>query len=342
MIRIQDQFFDKVGFLSTIEFEKAIEVFFVNLHSLKDDDELRDVVSAIVRQKKNFSLEHLAYMFWVAFVYISNNLNESEFSAALIKDVILANRMRFVELCVTKNINANFLSRYSILKIILSLIESAPYKTDVVLDLGCSVGFGVMSLNTELIHNMKTLSNDLMGLLKLPLKEHIYIGVDVIQFDAIDWKWIDACCSPSLSVANFNNSDSLNSWLHKNGVPTMFFTCDLFDSKLFDLVPTGAIDFIWTSNVLFQVSDNLPYALHRVIPVISRLLSPRGVWVNADYNSWTTTFGEGNNPYVAEARFAWNLNVAYEVLKSPNDLVNSINYGKDYALFEKILNGFVK
>lgn len=331
-------FWAKLAALAEVEPEPQVRQFFQMILELENDKETNQLLITVLNKRTEILYGHLAYLLWSAFQYVTD-LSYTDTKREITEDRIKADLRRYhleiSQICLHNNVNASHISRYSALQIVLAILQRHNSSLKWVVDLGTSVGLGLLALNTRLVRRLSVGNPQLSELLSQEILVDNLVGVDLMSTAEIDWKWLDACISPSTQEFDgFADLEEVHNWLLKNGMPVQIVNFDFLDVSRLSLdIPYNSVDVIWTSNVLYQISADPKEGSRLLSSMASRFLQPQGIWINADYGSWSKEFGGSSNHYDVNVRINPYFDKPYHILEAPDDRVTTLYTGKDFQHF---------
>lgn len=330
----------KIAYLGENDINLASRQFFsllyelLTTHSPLADQVLRETLN----RRFNITDEHLAWLMFAAAQYLSNyqfDKLDNMLPNAARRDAVNSLHMLFiryqteiVDICSSRNICTNIPNRYAALQIIGSLIKRQDALK--VLDIGCSLGLGLLALNTSIIAEVR--AGDL--LLRRGLTSNVkfdLIGIDVMNPD-IDW--LKACYLPEYKEERSRVFDLYWS-LKKQHRDFKFLQGNALDLITLGF-PPASFDIVWTSNTCYQVEGNT----EPIEEAIRWLLKDNGFWIYSYYRDqqpakkfYQNRPHNGSNPYVACVYPKLEWSSAMEVLQASDDDVHVIERGVDFDRF---------
>jgi len=321
-----------LSLLSQIEQDEQVKLFFATLVELPSDVLLKPIVEAVFRQRPRLTDEHLAYLLFASFQYVSNfrydALHRCEFDSAVWEDLRQHNH-EIMEMCLRNHLSTQCIDRYAGLQIILAILHKPELS---VVDLGCATGMGLMSLNTHFVRRVKTSETLTAFYLNQDVDISNAIGVDIGSQILHDFGWMKACVFPERK----HRRESLEIEYHllkQHGTKVHLVQADLLDIPYTGILTPNSTDVIWTSNTLYQIGDTLDRSLSLIKPVMDYLLVPTGLWLDAYYRSWDSRFASDENPYQICVRSRHNFDDMLVVLTAPNDNVPVISQSGGFHIF---------
>lgn len=327
---------EKTKFLGKNDLDPSSRRFFDALASVMSrSDVMTDIIRSILDTRPNVTEEHLAWLIFASLQYTSNFAydrlvyhDNSSLESAILQD-LKTHKNDIIELCRTKYMCTNVINRYVALQIVLGLTyRNSPVK---VIDIGCSIGLGPLSLNTEHVRQCPVDITD--KLLQKALHTNIdlqnNVGVD-IQDPDLDWLY--ACYTPQYK-SHRDRVRTLYQNLNNQGQAFTFVRCDVL--RLLEATPLAdtKFDVAWISNMCYQVEGNPDDAEQ----AIRSLLKAGGIWLYAYYRNEqpgrASTPSAEPNPYVI-GLYPEGTRAGYlEVLEADNDEVKLLRRGKDFDQF---------
>lgn len=325
----------KIADLAIGEQDPPVRYFFTILK--KRPHLYHDIVKKAIAVRPDITDEHLAYLLYIAVQYVSNfgydeiPVDEAAYDNRLNTDMNI-HADKLVELCQTQSATTSLIERYAGLQVVLGML-GRPGMT--VVDLGSSIGIGLMALNTDSFGRV-TLTSELQRFIKAKASIAKAIGIDsAIDPNHIDMKWQLACYLPQVRDYRDWIAERYEQ-LKETGMPiTLIRGSALALNKITELKPYSA-DVVWTSNMLYMLAGDYGAATRTILSGIKWLLKPDGVWIDADYRDWTKPFATPENPYVIGAHMAPDWERSLEVLISPDDTVRTLRLGKDFEKFKSV------
>lgn len=327
-----DEFKQRLFLLNQIESDEQIKSFFAALCEGHLDAQLKPVVKRVLMDRPTLTNEHLAYLLFAAFQYLSNcrydSLEQAKFFEA-IWDQMGADKDEILDICLNINLSTQIINRYAALQIILAIIQKEELA---VIDLGCAAGMGLMSLNTPLLGRVETSDPSTDSYLRQDVSISKAVGIDKAVLAFQDLGWIKACIPPACAAQRKSLEVDFQ-WLMARSAEVDLIEADILDIPQTGIVARRSMDVIWTSNTLYQIGNTFDESLELILPVLNYLLAPDGLWIDAYYRYWDSSFGADDNPYQVCVRSKQDFNEAMVVLISPDDGVSVIHQGKDYHAF---------
>lgn len=306
--------------LAEDEQDPPVRQFFSVLSSISNETYFKNILIKILEKRLMVTEEHLAYLIYISFQYLTNFAYDKKHEKEKLEKDLVNYSDRVINFCQTKYASTNVVERYGLLQIILAIIK----KPCVVIDLGASIGIGLMSLNTNSFSNIKT-NGELRVYLKKKIKISKAIGVDIQQPDL---RWQLACYLPENKKDRIRLEKQYNK-LKEEGTKITLIQGDIIELGKINL---PRADVIWTSNTLYQIEGDV----NKLIRDIQALLKENGIWINADYRYENKKFATPENPYVAMVRRKEEWNKTSEVLTAQSDVVGGIKPGKDFEKFKSV------
>lgn len=316
--------------LSGDEQDLPVRTFFCLLYEFYNDPSLQRLLTTVIRRRPNITEEHLSYLLFVSLQYVTDfsyddisEENKDSYKAKLKNDVAAYSQL-LEELCTTRNISTNLVGRYAALQIILSMLNREEL---VIADIGCSVGLGLMALNTDSFQYIDIRDSGLQQSLKRKVDIANAIGIDI---QTPDLKWQLACYLPESRRVRENFQ---NMWdnLKKYGQRFHFIQGDALYLQNIPQLCLHSVDVVWISNTCYQIEGDIT----KVEKAIQWLLKSDGIWLYAYYRHPDWKFASKRNPYVVTLRKNNSWDQKIEILKSPSDCVESITRGKHFEKFQR-------
>jgi hypothetical protein len=265
--------------------------------------------------------QHLAYLYYIALNYLTDFAYDRKVPTARLQRDLDRYRPKLVELCSTRYASTNVVERYAALQAVLGVLDR-PRLT--VVDVGTSIGLGLMSLNTDSFGHAR-----IDPILRPYIDKHVDVTAAIgIDPQRPDMHWQAACYLPE-NKRNRRELKATYAKLKKEGTPVHLVQGNITDIEGTDL-QQGTADVVWTSNVLYQVKG----MASGVVRGIRWLLKDDGFWINADYRHQNKPFATRQNPWVTMTRNKRYWNKVYEVTEAPSDVVKALKRGRDFARFK--------
>lgn len=299
------------------EQDPPVRQFFSVLSRFAPEYYFKNILVKILEKRPAITEEHLSYLIYISLQRLTDFAYDKKTEKEKLKNDLIKCSLKIIELCGKKYASTNVIERYAFLQIILSMLN----KKCLIIDLGASIGIGLMALNTNLFSNIKTGKN-LKNYLKKKVEIKKGIGVDIQKPDL---KWQLVCYLPENKKDRFRFKKLYNQL--KKGTKIKLRQGNILWLEKLNLPQANVI---WTSNFLYQIEGDKK----KVIRNIRNLLKEKGVWINADYRYGDRKFATKDNPYMAMVRTKEEWNEILEVLESPSDVVRSIKPGKDFKKFK--------
>ncbi len=298
------------------EQDLPVRCFFSTLSELSNKDYFKNILIRILEKRPNITEEHLAYLIYISLQYLTNFDYDKKSGKEKIEKDLIRYSDKIIKFCQTKYASTNVVERYAFMQIVLAMVN----KPSTVIDLGASIGLGVMSLNTDIFSKI-CIDSSVKHYLNKKVKCSKAIGVDIQKPDL---KWQLACYLPE-SKKNRLELEKVYKKLKSKGTKISVIKGSVLE---LDKIKIKA-DVVWTSNMLYEVEGDL----NKVYRNIKNLLNSGGMWINADYRYDDKPFATKENPYVAMVRIKENWNKVFEVLEAPSDVVRTVKKGKDFEKF---------
>jgi SAM-dependent methyltransferase len=334
---------EKIRELAEFDIDLASRQFFRLLLDLVDEKPqlARGTIMSIIDRRPLVTDEHLTWLLFAcaqyvtAYAFDSLRVPQSKTSLGDMKEKLaqaLEHRgEQFIEMCATRNICTNVPSRYSMLQVVAALV----YKQEPVhvLDIGCSVGLGLMALNKDVISSVKT--DD--ALLRKMLSEKVNVILYGLDVQTPDLEWLQACYLPEYREERQRAVELYQRFESGEGAQFTFIQGDALSLAKIPGLGPQSFDLVFTSNTCYQIEGEL----EDVERGIRYLLKPSGWWLYAYYRVEQPGFlrrpdlakARENNPYVGCLYPAWDWEHPLEVLEAENDEVNSLRRGYDFDEF---------
>jgi hypothetical protein len=323
----------RLSYLSQIEQDEQVKLFFGTLLEPRCDVLLKPIVTEVLRQRLKLTDEHLAYLLFASFQYVSDfrydTLHRNEFGLAVWED-LRQHRYEVLQISLRNHLSTQCVNRYAALQVILAILRRPDLS---VIDLGCATGIGLMSLNTYLVRRVKTSDESIASYLDQVVDIDVAIGVDIANPMPGDLGWMKACILPECKNQRMSLENEYN-WVKEHGNKVQLVQANILDIPYGRTIAPNTADVIWTSNTLYEIGNNLDESLGLIEPVIHYLSAPNGVWIDAYYKSWWDgQFGSDQNPYQICVRSRYDFDDVMVVLSAPNDNIPIIDQGSDFHAF---------
>lgn len=325
---------EMVKFLAQEDPDLASRRFFtVLLESMNESNVVPETIAAILETRPRITDEHLAWLFFASLQYVTNYaydellyMDVTTVKSNMLHDFTL-HKQRIIDLCTRNYICTNVINRYSGLQMVLALMYGSSAVR--VLEIGCSLGLGLMSLNTGLFESVEVPDKLLSRALYAPVQFDTLVGVDIQEPDI---EWLCACYFPEYSDHRKKVRQTYDQLVH-NGQSFEFVKADalkLTNDKRFS---HGTFDIVWISNTCYQVEGDPDL----VEQGIRSLLKQDGVWLYAYHRKvqpgWASRGAADSNPYVVGFYPNGTRRNYLEILESDDDEVRSLRRGKDFDNF---------
>jgi len=309
------EYIREINRLSEVEQDPVVRDFFGTIVTDPVVDNTREIIGEVCEARESITTEHLPYLLFISAQYVTGfKYDESRTSDEIQRD-LSTYQSKIVRLCVNRNSATNVIRRYSHLQIILEVIDH-----DVsILDVGTSMGLGLLALNTTYVTSVD-ISPSLRQYLTASARIADRIGIDP---QPQDLKWMVASYLPEQKEARQNAISQYKELQNKNEIE--FHQFDLFDLPHEAIPP---VDIIWTSSMRYQVSADC----ESIRSTIEAQLSDDGLWIDANYRDPKKPFKAQDNPYVTRV-FGGPEESPLEVLHSPTDEIKTISLGPDFETF---------
>ena len=325
-IKIRYQYFRyRLSSLAAIEQDSQVRNFFYVL--LRKNGLLKHIIESVFRKRPNLTDEHLAYLLFAALQYLTDfeydHLAKKQIKNRLDKDIPTFSK-QIIEICQNNNLSTQVPNRYSALQVALATMQK-PNKS--IIDLGCSAGWGLMALNSELLRNFSSSDIRIVNLANKPVDLGRVVGLDSSS-GIKDLRWLSACIFPEIKEKRNNLFQLWNllkaqeakvETLHMD-VKNIINNNDL--EKRFDIV--------WTSSTLYQIGNTFDESFSEIRPALEFLLSPNGIWIDAYYKKWDIDFASVDNPYQFTIYQNGNFDKPLIFLKSDSDNVFNLEAGENF------------
>ncbi|MBW3002422.1 DUF2332 family protein [Candidatus Woesearchaeota archaeon] len=301
--------------------EVPVRSFFTQFAELSNKEYVQEILAKILEKRPDVTGEHLAYLLYIALQY----LTEFDYDQPVEKNKLEKDLKKYsdkiIELCQTKNISTNVIERYALLQVIISMLD----KPVVVIDVGTSIGLGLMALNTDSFSHID-IDKELLPYVQQKVEITEAIGIDMQKPDL---KWQLACCFPDKKEDRPVLKKTYEK-LKKEGTKIKFIQGSALE---LDRLNLPKADIVWTSNFFYEIEGDI----NKVINDIKNLLNEKGIWIDADFRHSDKQFATKDNPYLAKVRRKEDWDTTLEVLESSIDWVRDLKPGKDFKKFKGIL-----
>jgi len=301
------------------EQDPPVRHFFSTLSKISNKNHFKKILRKTLEKRPNITEEHFAYLIYISLQYLTDFDYDKENKKKKIESDLILYSDKIIKLCQSKYASTNVIERYAFMQIILALLN----KPSLVIDVGASLGLGLMSLNTDSFSHIGV-DSTLKHYLNKKVNVSKAIGVDIQKPDL---KWQLACYLPE-SKKNRLELESVYKKLKREGTEISLIRGSILE---LDKVKLKA-DIVWTSNILYEVEGDLS----KVFTYIKNLLNKGGIWINTDYRHGDKPFATKENPYVAMVRIKEKWNRIFEVLEAPSDVVRIIKQGNDFEKFIEV------
>lgn len=285
--------------------------------------------------------EHLLFLIFVSLQYLTNfsydNINE--ITKQKVKTDLKKYKTQIHDLCVRRNVSTNIPERYVGLQIITSMLYSKYQQPLTVIDIGCSLGLGLMALNTTFFEEHVTVDTKLLHYVRLKPAFRRVTGLD-IQDPDLDWVLASYLPEAKEKRKSFKYHYK---YLNEHGSKFEMIQGNALAIKEIQQFTPGIADIVWVSNTCYQVEGSVG----DIIKGIGRLLKDDGWWLYAYYrHDIDEKITPETNPYVVSAFIKdknWTKRInkglqkfkqhGLEVLEAPDELIENIKPGRDYEKF---------
>lgn len=314
--------------------DRASRQFFTALLGVMErTDVAPGIIVTVQGARPHVTDEHLAWLIFASLQYVTDcsydslvYMDISTIEESLARDLALY-KEDVVRLCSSKYLCTNVINRYAALQVVLSLMYRGSSVSAV--DIGCSVGLGLMSLNTDHLYSTRVPDTLLDRALRTPVKIDVLVGVDIQEPDL---NWLRACYLPEY-VDQRRKALELHDSLRAQGREFRFLKCDVLDLEQIATAYHKALDVVWISNTCYQVEGDLDHVEHNIRSV----LKDDGVWLYAYYRKkqpgWISEHNTDANPYVVGLYPGGTRRKYLEILQADNDEVKVFARGKDFDQF---------
>ena len=285
--------------------------------------------------------EHLLFLIFVSLQYLTNFSYDdvNEITKQRVKTDLKEHKTKIHDVCVHRNVSTNIPERYVGLQIISSMLYSKSQQPLTVVEIGCSLGLGLMALNTTFFEEHITIDTKLLHYARLKPAFSNVIGIDVQEPD-LDWvlaSYLPEAKGKRKSIKHIYN------YLNEHGSKFAMIQGNALVIKEIQQLSPSIADIVWISNTCYQVEGKV----EDVIKGIGWLLKEGGLWLYAYYrHGIDEKITPETNPYVVSAYINdinWTKRInnglqkfrqyGLEVLEAPNELVENIKPGRDYDKF---------
>jgi SAM-dependent methyltransferase len=312
---------ERIKQLAKDDSEVPVRSFFTQFAELSNENYVQDMLAKILEKRPDVTGEHLAYLLYIALQYLTDFDYDKPVEKKKLEEDLKKHSDKIIELCQTKNISTNVIERYSLLQVIIGMLD----KPVVVIDLGTSIGLGLMALNTDSFSHID-IDKEILPYVNQKAEIKEAIGIDM---QSPDLKWQLACCFPD-KKEDRPVLEKTYKKLQKEGTKIKFIQGSALELAKLDLPKA---DVIWTSNFFYEIEGDI----NKVIKDIKNLLNEKGIWIDADFRHSDKQFATQDNPYLAKVRRKEDWDAVLEVLESSIDWVRDLKPGKDFEKFKEIL-----
>lgn len=323
-----------IKYLAQNDIDPASRNFFSAFLSVRNGSQpVRRTIGRIASARPKATEEHIAWLLFASLQYVSNYAYDelayadlSTLAGTLMRDLEL-HQDDITRLCTTKYICTNVINRYAALQVALALMHGNSQVR--VLDIGCSVGLGLMSLNTDQVWPIEVADRLLAKALHTKIAFQSLVGLDIQEPDL---NWLCACYFPQYRTLRSELKKTYEH-LRASGQRFDFVQADALGLASDTRLAYGSFDVIWISNACYQVEGELD----NVIGAIRSLLKKNGVWLYAYYRKaqpgYRAKATNEPNPYVIGLYPGGTRQEYLEVLQSDNDEVSFLTRGRDFDVF---------
>lgn len=327
-----------IATLVRIEDDLPMRRFFSLLEGFCHEEFFEGILINILKKRPTMTEEHLAYLIYASLQYVSDfsydHLSEgriTEYREKLRKDLV-SHSETIQNLCFTKNVCTNMHERYVALQIILSMLGK---ESLVVVDLGCSIGLGLMSLNMGAFQNVEVADEMLKKHLQNKVNIAKLIGIDIKEdVENPDMKWVMSCFLPKAKDYRSKLEETYE-WLRKDGQVFDLVKGDITDLRNIEGLSPHSADVAWMSNTCYQIREE---DVAKVEEGLKWLLKIDGISLYSYYRDDYDAFATSENPYVVRLRRADKWDDPLEVFQSPCDVVKAIEPGVDFKRFLRTIS----
>ena len=324
--KIRYQYFRyRLSSLAAIEQDSQVRNFFYVL--LRKNGQLKNIVESVFRKRPNLTDEHLAYLLFAALQYLTDfeydHLTKKQIKARLDKDIPTYSK-QLIEICQQNNLSTQVFSRYSALQVALAAIQK-PHKS--IIDLGCSAGWGLLALNSDLLRKFSSSDIRIINLATKAVELSRVVGLDSSS-GTNDIRWLSSCIFPEIKEKR-NNMVQLWNLLKAQETKTEILHMDIKNVIRNNDLEKG-FDIVWTSSTLYQIGNTFDESFSEIRPALEFLLSPNGIWIDAYYKKWDIDFASVDNPYQFTIYQNGNFDKPLIFLKSDSDNVFNLEAGENF------------
>jgi hypothetical protein len=285
--------------------------------------------------------EHLLFLVFVSLQYLTNFSydNVYKITAQKVRTDLETHKTKIHRLCVNRNVSTNIPERYVGLQIISSMLYSKYQQPLTIIDIGCSLGLGLMALNTTFFEKHITIDTELLRYVRSKPVFRKVVGLDIQELD-LDWglaSYLPEAKKKRKSVKHICD------YLNKNGSKFEMIQGNALEIKKIQELSPSIADIVWISNTCYQVEGDV----EDVIKGIGWLLKDGGLWLYAYYrHDIDEKITPKTNPYIVsvyrkDKDWAKKINKGLQefkqhgldVLEAPNELVDNIKRGRVYEKF---------
>jgi SAM-dependent methyltransferase len=306
--------------------------FFSLLKDVTSDERHVDrVIVPVLQHRPKITAEHMAWLLFAvcqlltnfAFDTLAGEPSDDDLLRlrSRLGQVMTSRGTQIVTILKSSNMCTNVLERYAGLQIVTHM-RYGQHQTRI-LDLGCSLGLGLMAINTPKLHRANVADPLLMRELNGGIAATL-VGLDVTRPTV---EWAEACCLPEYRGQREHIRQDFRS-LRREGSSFTFIQGDALCLDECELGPEG-FDIVWTSNACYEMEGDRA----KVEAGIRQILKPDGIWAHAYYRSGQTALSSDNrtDPYVVAVypQDGW-AQAAIEVLESESNSVGLLRRGRDF------------
>ena len=309
------------------------------------------IANDVFNKRPSIEEEHFIFLVFVSLQYLTkfsyDNI-DSENNKIMLKRKIREDLKKHLteiqSLCANRYVSTNIPERYVGLQIVSSMIYQNFRRPLTVVDIGCSLGLGLMALNTTFFERKITIQGEL---LKYARSEPTFNGIIGLDIQKPELEWILASYLPETREKRKSLKRVYNN-LISNKPKIKIIQGNALTIKEVPQLSSDFADIVWISNTCYQVEGDIK----DVIKGIGWLLKEQGLWLYAYYRyDIEREIVPEINPYVVSAYVKdknWEKRInkglqefkknGLELLEAPHESVQSIKPSQDYEKFINLLS----
>ena len=207
-----------------------------------------EIAKNVFNNRSHVEEEHLLFLIFVSLQYLTNFSYDDvgRITKQKVKTDLKEYETEIHKLCVHRNVSTNIPERYVGLQIISSMLYSKHQQPLTIIDIGCSLGLGLMALNTTFFEEHITIETELLRYVHSKPAFGRVIGIDVQEPD-IDWvlaSYLPEAKEKRKSVKHVYNH------LKKHGSNFEMIQGNALAIKEIQQLSPSIADIVWTSNIL--------------------------------------------------------------------------------------------